>query len=222
MAARILAMCAALLAIFAGARSARSTDLTIPSLLVATRDLRDPLFQHSVILLVPSTEPPLVAGLIINTPDKARVRDVFPQSRELKGANEPMYLGGPVGPDEPSVIFRVSSPIASATRVFDDTYVAVGRNTIAAILKDPRISDLRVIRGRAQWTRDQLYGEIMAGAWYVLPAKSDLVFSDPKDLWSTLVKGGDLQEAQLAPASSDNLPFSRLDGTNWQRRISPN
>ena len=62
----------------------------------------------------------------------------------------------------------------------------------------------------------------MAGAWYVIPAKADLVFGDPKDLWSILVKGGDLQEAEAGTAPLMNLPYRLLDGTNWQRRISPN
>ena len=172
--------------------------------------------------MVPSTEPPLLAGVIINNPAKQRVRDMFPQARNLNGADETVYMGGPVEPDEASVIFRASSAIASATRVFDDTYVATGHDAIAAVLKDPRIADLRVILGKAQWLRDQLYSEVMAGAWYVVPAKSDLVFSDPKDLWSTLVKGGDLEEAAVNPAPTLNLPYWRLDATNWQRRISPN
>jgi len=116
------------------------------------------------------------------------------------------------------VIFRATSAIGSAKHVFDDVYVATGHDAIAAILKDPRIADLRVIAGKAQWLHDQLYSEIMAGAWYVVPAKSDLVFSDPRDLWSTLVKGGDLEEAD----ASHNLPLSGANGTNWQRQISPN
>jgi putative transcriptional regulator len=212
------ASCAALILFLATAENAQSTDLTMPSILVATRQLQDPLFQHSVILMVPSIEPPLLAGLVINNPAKERVRDKFPQARPLKGANEPVYMGGPVESDEAEVIFRASSRIGSATQVFDDVYVATGHDAIAAILNDPHVADLRVIAGKAQWLRDQLYGEIMAGAWYVIPAKSDLVFSDPKDLWSTLVKGGDLQEAEAA----QNLPFSCLDGTYWQRQISPN
>ena len=69
---------------------------------------------------------------------------------------------------------------------------------------------------------DQLMGEVMAGAWYVIPAKADLVFSDPKDLWSTLVKGGDLQEAELGQALNLTLPYRLVGGTNWQRRISSN
>src|SRR5579862_9367169 len=213
---------AGLIAIIATSRTAQSTDLTTPSFLVATRDLQDPLFQRSVILMVPSTEPPLLAGLIINYPAKERVRDLFPQVRNLKGVQETLYLGGPVETDQASVIFRAPSAIGSAARVFDETYVATGHDAIAAVLNDPRISDLRVILGKAQWLRDQLYNEVMAGAWYVVPAKSDLVFSDPKDLWSMLVKGGDMEEAQAGPAPALNLPYWRLGATNWQRRISPN
>jgi putative transcriptional regulator len=220
--AGILAVCAALIATLATAQNAHSTDLTTPSFLVATRDLQDPFFQRAVILMVPSTEPPLLAGLIINNPAKLRLRDVFPQVQGLKGQDETIYMGGPVEPDEVAVIFRASSAQSSATRIFDDVYVATGREAIAGVLKDPRISELRVISGKAQWLHDQLLGEVMAGAWYVIPAKPELVFSDPKDLWATLVKGGDLQEAQARAALEVNLPYRLLDGTNWQRRISPN
>ena len=48
----------------------------------------------------------------------------------------------------------------------------------------------------------------------MVPAKSDLVFSDPKDLWSTLVQGGDLQEAEARQALALNLPYKRFDATN--------
>jgi putative transcriptional regulator len=213
---------AALIASLAISHNAQSTDLTTPSFLVATRELQDPLFVHSVILMVPSIEPPLLAGLIINTPAKKRVQEMFPQVRGLKGADDTTYMGGPVEPKEVSAIFRASSAQSSATRVFDDVYVANGRDAIAAVLKDSRITELRVISGKAQWAHGQLMAEVMAGAWYVIPAKADLVFSDPKDLWSTLVKGGDLQEAELGEPLNLTLPYRLFGGTNWQRRISPN
>ena len=214
MAAGLLAVSTALIATLATAQKAQSMDLTTPSFLVATRDLQDPLFQHAVILMIPSTEPPLLAGVIINSPAKVRVRDMFPQARQLKSTQETMYLGGPVEPDEASVIFRASSTPGSATRIFDDTYVATGHDAVAGILKDPRFTDLRVILGKAQWLRDQLYSEVMRGAWYVVPAKPDLVFADPGDLWSTLVQGGDLQEAEARHGPALNLPQWHLDGTN--------
>jgi len=218
----VLAVSAALIATLATAQCALGADLSSPSFLVATRDLQDPNFERSVVLMVPSSEPPLLAGLIINSPAKMRVRDMFPQVRQLKDADETIYRGGPVEPDEASVIFRAPSAIGSATRVFDDVYVATGHDAVAAVLKDPRIADLRVILGKAQWLRYQLFNEVMAGAWYVVPAKSGLVFSDPKDLWSILVKGGDLQEAEAGQASALNLPHGRWNATYRQSRISPN
>jgi len=220
--AGLLVVSTAVIAILATAQKAQCTDLSTPSFLVATRDLREPPFQHAVILMIPSTEPPLLAGVIVNSPDKVRVRDMFPQARQLKNTQAAIYLGGPVEPDEESVIFRASSAPGSATRIFDDTYVATGHDAIAAILKDPRVTDLRVILGKAQWLRDQLYSEVMRGAWYVVPAKSDLVFSDPKDLWSTLVQGGDLEEAEAGQAPALNLPLGRFDAKNCQRQIPSN
>ncbi len=195
-AAGLLVVSVAVIATLATAQSAHSTDLTTPSFLVATRDLQDPLFQQAVVLMIPSAEPPLLAGLIINLPAKVPVRSIFPDARQLERTQGTMYFGGPVEPGEVSVIFRASSPLASATRILDDTYVATGRDAVAAVLQDARIRDLRVILGKAQWLRDQLSGEIMRGAWYVVPAKPDMVFADPKDLWSTLVNGGDLQEVR--------------------------
>jgi len=220
--AALLVAFTALMATLAPAQNAQSADLTTPSFLVATRDLQDPQFQHAVVLMIPSTAPPLLAGVIINSPAKMRVRDMFPDAHQLKSTQETIYLGGPVEPDQASVIFRASSAPGSATRIFDDTYVATGRDAIAGVLKDPRFTDIRVILGKAQWLRDQLYSEVMRGAWYVVPAKSDLVFSDPKDLWSTLVQGGDLQEAEAGREPAQNLPQWRSGATNWQCLISPN
>jgi len=214
MIAGLLVVSVAMIAALATAQNAQSTDLTTPCLLVATRGLQDPLFQHAVILMIPSTEPPLLAGVIINSPAKVPVRAMFPQARQLKRTDETMYLGGPVEPDEVSVIFRASSAPGSATRIFDDAYVATGHDAVAGVLKDPRFADLRVILGKAQWLRDQLRSEVMQGAWYVVPAKSDLVFSDPKDLWSTLVQGGDLQEAEVWDSPALKLPQGRFDATN--------
>jgi len=220
--AALLVAFTALMATLAPAQNAQSADLTTPSFLVATRDLQDPQFQHAVVLMIPSTAPPLLAGVIINSPAKMRVRDMFPDAHQLKSTQETIYLGGPVEPDQASVIFRASSAPGSATRIFDDTYVATGRDAIAGVLKDPRFTDIRVILGKAQWLRDQLHAEVMAGAWYVVPAKPELVFSDPKDLWSTLVQGGDLQEAEAGREPARNLPQWRSGATNWQCLISPN
>ncbi|MGA3230145.1 MAG: YqgE/AlgH family protein, partial [Candidatus Binatus sp.] len=90
----LLVVSTAVIATLATAQKAQSTDLTTPSFLVATRDLQDPQFQHAVVLMIPYTAPPLLAGVIINSPAKMRVRDMFPDAHQLKSTQETIYLGG--------------------------------------------------------------------------------------------------------------------------------
>ena len=91
----IVFVSAAIVAILATAQRAQSTDLSKPSLLVATRDLQDPFFEHAVILMVPSAEPPLLAGLIINNPAKQRVRDIFPANAPIEERRRSDLRGRP-------------------------------------------------------------------------------------------------------------------------------
>ncbi len=78
------------------------------------------------------------------------------------------------------------------------------------LLKDSSPStELRIFVGRAQWLRDQLHAEIMEGAWYVVPASAEMVFSgEPSHLWDILVQRAQLQETRL-PLQSPELVFNR-------------
>ncbi len=165
--------------------------------LVATPNMPDPLFQESVILMLPPTNPPLIAGLIVNKPTTTPVNKVFPHARTPK--DEVAYFGGPVYPSDPSLILRTMGSPAGAPRLFDHIYVSTDPDSIAAILKNlAGAKNLRLVLGRAQWSLDQLHAEIMEGSWYVLPADPDMVFStQPKHLWRELVERGQLQQADL-------------------------
>jgi putative transcriptional regulator len=167
-----------------------------PTFLVATRNVLDPRFQESVILMLPVTQPPLVAGVIINKPTRVRVRDVFRDVPALKSRGEPAYFGGPVDVNVPSLFVRASDPPGKATRLFDDLYMSMDADSIAGILEHPgSAKDLRLFLGRAQWTLDQLHAEMLEGSWYIVPAKPAMVFSpDPEHLWPTLIQHAELEE----------------------------
>ena len=156
-----------------------------PYFLVASSDLGDPVFRHSVILIVPSTEMPLVAGVIINEPTATPAHMVFPDVPAFKDLPNQTYFGGPVDNGEPTIIVRSTNPLEKATHLLDDVYVSTGHDSIAAMIKDHSPSvDLRVFSGRAQWKSDQLQMEISEGAWYIAPAKSEMIFStEPMRLW---------------------------------------
>lgn len=205
-AAAIFVVCAALVAALMTAREAQSANVT-PFFLVATPDLSDPLFQQSVILMLPPTQIPLVAGVIINKPSTVPVRKLFPDAPAVKNQPDTAYFGGPVDLTEPSLILRASRPSGKATRLFNEIYLSTDPRSIAEILKDPRpAKDLRLFLGRAQWTRDQLRAEILRGSWYVVPAKAELVFSpDPGHLWRILVERAQLQEVEATRAQEPNV-----------------
>jgi putative transcriptional regulator len=177
-------------------RAAHAADVK-PYFLVASPEMGDPVFRQSVIMMIPTIEAPLLAGVIINEPTGTAAHEVFPHFPALKDAQASAYYGGPVDNGKPTVALRGAAPPGKATQVFDDVYVSTDADTIAQILKDPaHPGDVRIFLGRAQWLDEQLHFEIMEGAWYVVPADADQVFStDPAHLWRKLVERSQLQEA---------------------------
>ncbi len=190
--ASIVVLCAAMLTTLSIAGEVRAEGQA-PTFLVATRDMPDPMFQHTVILLVPSTQEPLVAGLIINKPSDMPLK--LPGSANGKPLTA--FFGGPVEPDTASLIVRAARAPNKSTLLFDDIYLSTDADEISQFMKNPAASDMRLILGRAQWLKEQLHSEIEAGAWYVVPAKSGLVLSDPKSLWDQLVARGQLLEVNV-------------------------
>jgi putative transcriptional regulator len=170
-----------------------------PYFLVATPQMGDPIFGGSVIMMIPTIDAPLLAGVIINKPTTTSPQEVFPHFPAVKNGPNSAYFGGPVDNGQAILALRTSHPPAKAIQVFDDVYVSADADTIAQIIKDNTDpANLRIFLGRAQWLNEQLHTEIMEGAWYVVPADAAQVFdADPTHLWRKLVEQGQLQEVRL-------------------------
>ena len=174
--------------------------------IVASRDLPDPLFRDSVVLMLPIKEETLLAGIIINKPTKVKVRELFPDSPTLKNSDAMAYFGGPVDFDVAarSAIFRSKNPPKSAVQVFGDIYVTFDAGEILALAENAQqASTLRVFLGRAQWAPEQFEGEVARGSWHNLPASADSIFSEyPDSLWRTLI-----DRAEPRPVVQSTRPF---------------
>ena len=182
-------------------------DLAVGKLLVASRNLDDPNFARTVILLVHSDDQEVV-GLILNR------RTNLPLSRVLEGVpgtkdrSDPAYLGGPV--EVPSVMALLQSPnkVQGADRIFNEVYListkTLLQKTIAA-RPDPEV--FHVYLGYAGWTNNQLRKEVELGAWFILPADTNSVFNlDPGSLWPQMIQRTVQKIAENAPASAAPLP----------------
>jgi len=195
--ATVLVTCAALDAVPLTARESQQQDRK-PFFLVASPDLPDPLFQQTVILMLPPSEPPIVAGIVINKPTKVTFGQLFGNSPAIRNQAESVYFGGPVELTSPTILMRAAQAPGATTRLFENVYMSVDTSSVREFLKRPGTDkDLRLFLGRAQWTVDQLHSEILRGAWIISAASPDLVFSpDPSSVWRVLVQRAKLREIE--------------------------
>src|ERR1700674_1404095 len=121
-----------------------------PTFLVATRSLADPLFEQTVVLMLPPpVNLPIVIGLIINKPTAIPLHKLFPAAPALKRHTETALFGGPVELTEPSLLLRGARQTGEVTPVFEDVSVTIDPTSVAGLLKDPEPArDLRVFLDR--------------------------------------------------------------------------
>ena len=159
-------------------------------LLVAARELRDPNFAETVVLLVAANQEGAL-GLILNRPSDVPVRKVIPQAP----AGVYLFAGGPVeiyrifalerGPGIDQVIRGLS---------FLSNQRAIEKSLLAAADR------IRVFAGYSGWGPGQLEREIAQGAWKVLPASLELAFpSEPETLWHQLIRRTEVLTAHAHP-----------------------
>jgi putative transcriptional regulator len=205
------AFLSALLSIMATTFASAQSRGTVPKsfFLVASRNLPDPVFQQSVILVLPPDESPIVAGVIINKPtdmtlDKLLKLPLAPEKR-----NQKVYFGGPVDISSPLMLLRTTHPPKGGIQLWTNLYGVADIDSIGDILKESQSGlDARFYLGRAQWAPDQLRGELLEGAWTVLPVQTDLIFEhDSGKVWPTLSRHEHVREI-MADCSGDAGMFA--------------
>jgi putative transcriptional regulator len=175
------------------------TDADKSSFLIARRELKDPLFAKSVVLMLPVVDKDIVAGLIVNKPTQVPLREIFPKDSALKDRKDVLYFGGPVDVKTLGALFRSPKASKNSFHLTGDLYVSLNTDFIEGILKKPKeVTDLRLFLGRSQWGPEQLRGEIERGSWYGEQEKNSLIFSaDPDSVWPGLIEQlepGDMAE----------------------------
>jgi putative transcriptional regulator len=189
----LLALCAL------GGIAGVAQDATEKALyLVARPELRNPLFQESVVLMLPlhDREPRLIIGLIVNKPGRIPLAQVFPSERSLRDRSDTVYFGGPVDVATPGAVFRAAKPSKKAIHLYENVYISFDKDFIVGMVKKPKPGEsVRVFLGRAQWAPDQLQSEMIRGAWYSERAESSWIFGPAsQDVWHIL-----LDRAQPGP-----------------------
>lgn len=174
-------------------------DLGVGKVLVAARNLGDPNFAGTVILLVHYDGKGAV-GVILNRRTDVPLSRIL-DLKAVKDRSDPVYVGGPMEPAAVLALFESPAKVEKAENVFGGVYLisekALFEKTIAA-RPDPGV--FHVYLGYAGWSQDQLRTEVQLGAWFIFPADDATVFNpDPGSLWMEMIKKTQLRFAKTEP-----------------------
>ena len=163
--------------------------------LVAVRELRDPNFAQTVILLTKYGEDGAM-GLIVNRPTNIRLGGVL----ELEGVEkrpETIFIGGPVERSAVLLLARSETPPEKSESIFGDVYLSANRALLEKYIAGPAGDErFRLYSGYSGWAAGQLDFEMERGSWHVFPADADTVFSTrPSTVWERWIERTEMRFA---------------------------
>ena len=168
-------------------------------LLVARKDMPDPFFRNSVVLVTNATIAPV--GVIINKPTDVKLSKALPDEKKLAEREDKLFFGGPVAADELAFVFRAAKRPDEAMPVMGDLYFSTSKTVLEELFaRDNPLDGLRIFAGHAGWAPGQLENEIARGDWVLAPADAAAVFTaKPEALWRELHGRAAATKVRYAP-----------------------
>jgi putative transcriptional regulator len=173
-------------------------QLAAGTMLVAARNLPDPNFSDTVVLLI-EYGPGGAAGLVLTRPSEVPLARVLPDLAPVTSDGARVFIGGPVSPGTVIALSRGACDgcreVTRGVSLVSDG--AVLRERIAAGADDRR---LRVYAGYAGWSAEQLEREVRQHVWRVIDGDASIVFDDdPLTLWRRMLARAESVLASSAP-----------------------
>ena len=170
-------------------KSRPQMELSKGKFLVASKQLRDPQFFETVVLLL-EYDSKGAMGLVINRPTTVKLSKVLPDIEGLQKRSDTIYLGGPVAKNQLMLLIRTSSPPEGSRLVFKDIYLSSSQTVIEKMIDKPDTPErFRVYAGYAGWAPGQLDHEVSRGGWHILQADEESVFDKtPSEIWPELIR----------------------------------
>jgi putative transcriptional regulator len=152
--------------------------------LIATPSMRDPRFDHAVILMLKHDKDGAL-GIIINRPLGERplteLLDAVGAKDTTVSGTVRVFLGGPV---QPGVGFIIHSPDYHRPETIDvDGHIAMTSSpeVLRDIANQKGPAKSLIAFGYAGWGPGQLENELAHNVWYTAPEDPALVFDEDRD-----------------------------------------
>ena len=163
--------------------------------LVAVRELRDPNFAQTIILLTKYGEDGAM-GLIVNRSTDVKLAGIL----ELEGVEkrtETIFAGGPVERSAVLLLARSETQLEKSDSIFGDVYLSANRALLEKYIAGSEGDEsFRLYAGYSGWAAEQLDFEMERGSWHVFPADADTVFSTrPSKVWERWIERTEMRFA---------------------------
>lgn len=152
-------------------------------LLLASPQLADPNFVHTVLFLVQHNDDG-AWGLVLNRPTGITVSELWKQVGESPcESKKPVHLGGPV--PGPVMAIHASGGLGEMDLI-EGVFLTAKKQNLDDLVRQE--GSFKIFTGNAGWGAGQLENEIEQGAWKTLPARAEDIFDAGDDLWQRLMR----------------------------------
>jgi len=171
-------------------------------LLIAMPGMLDPNFSATVTLICEHNDEGAL-GIVINRPLDLKLGGLFEQldvrDADPAAAEQPVLLGGPVGPERGFVLHNPGGHYENSLAVSGEIHLTLSRDVIDAIASGKGPARSLVALGYAGWEGGQLEKEMLANSWLSVPATPDIVFDTPfAERWASAARKLGIDISQIS------------------------
>jgi putative transcriptional regulator len=152
--------------------------------LIATDAMRDPRFDHAVILIVWHDRDGAF-GIVINRPLGEKplvdILAAFGKRDASATGNVPVFLGGPVQPEVSFVIHGTDYRRPDTRDIDASLAVTPSGEALEDIARNRGPAKSLITFGYAGWGAGQLENEVSHNAWFTAPAEPGIVFDGDRN-----------------------------------------
>jgi putative transcriptional regulator len=152
--------------------------------LIASPTLRDPRFDHTVVLMVRHNAGGAL-GIVLNHPvgerQLASLLDAIGEKDSMATGTIRIFSGGPVQPEVGFVIHSTDYRRPETVEINGSVAMTSSREILRDIASQHGPEKMLVAFGYAGWAGGQLEGELAQRAWFTATADSKLIFDLDRD-----------------------------------------
>jgi putative transcriptional regulator len=179
--------------------------VTTGTFLLASPLLRDPNFDHTVVLMCEHGEGGSW-GLVINRRTGLTFGELLDDLPFPASAAGPVLWGGPVETSRMQVLHRLRTGVPGGLEVLPGVQLGMEPDRFREVAAEERLPGeaVHAYVGHAGWGPGQLDAELESGSWIVCTGEARLVFeTEPGRMWETALGALGPSFARLATVPPD-------------------